>query len=126
MPIKIIAKWTVLEGKREQAIVALRELERAVYEQEPFVLMYTIHFPNMKLTSFPTPAPSEVIFVSVFTDEAAFQEHLHGPVFNDWLNTYKDLFLLNNGNLFVISEWIEQIAGFIRPVMVTPPQEARA
>ena len=121
MPIKIIARWSYVEGKRDEAVAALRELEREVYEQEPFVLMYTIHLANMRLVSFPTPAPTDIVFVSVFENEAAFQEHLHGPVFNDWLAKYKNLFLLNNGNLFVVSEWIEQIAGYIRPVLVTPP-----
>lgn len=113
-PVKIIARWTILDGKRDAAIAALRELAQLVKDEEPFVSTYTIHVPNMALTSFPTPQANEVIFVSVFDSYADFETHLHGPVFNDWLAKHKNLFLLNNGNLFVISEWIEQIAGFIR------------
>jgi len=45
------------------------------------VPMYTINTPNFKLTSFPTPAPTEVIFVSAFDDFAAFEKHLNGPSF---------------------------------------------
>lgn len=117
-PVKIIARWTILDGKRDAAIAALKELERDVYDKEPFVLMYTIHVPNMTLTSFPTPSPSEVIFVSVFDSYENFLVHLKGPVFNDWLEKHKDCFLLNNGNLFVISEWIDEIAGYIRPELI--------
>lgn len=122
--ITIIARWTILEGKREPAIAALRELEQAVHDEEPFVLMYTIHVPNLELTSFPTPAPSEVVFFSIFTDYAAFEKHLNGPVFQGWLAKYKDLFLLNNGNLFVISEWLDRIAGYIRPELITRAEVA--
>lgn len=121
----IIARWTILEGKREAAIAALRELEREVYEQEPFVSMYTINVPDFSVTSFPTPAPTEVVFLSIFDDYAAFQKHLNGPVFQGWLERYKDLFLTNNGNLFVISEWLTRIAGYIRPSLAVG-QEARA
>jgi quinol monooxygenase YgiN len=121
----IIARWTILEGKREAAIVALRELEREVYEQEPFVSMYTINVPDFSVTSFPTPAPTEVVFLSIFDDYAAFQKHLNGPVFQGWLARYKDLFLTNNGNLFVISEWLTRVAGYIRPSL-TVQEEAHA
>lgn len=113
-PVKIIARWTLLDEKRDEALAALKILAQEVRDKEPFVLTYTIHVPNMTLTSFPTPQPNEVIFISIFDSYENFQEHLHGPVFNDWVAKYKNLFLLNNGNLFVISEWIEQIAGYTR------------
>jgi|GEM_PF-2187579 len=120
--LPIIARWSIAEGKREQALLALQELARIVEEKEPFVPMYTIHTPNLSgppITNFPTPAPNEVIFLSVFDDYPSFEKHMNG-VFHDWLEQYKDLFLLNNGNLFVISEWLIRQAGFIRPSMVTP------
>lgn len=121
----IIARWTILEGKRDAAIAALRELEREVYEQEPFVPMYTINVPDFSVTSFPTPAPTEVVFLSIFDDYEAFQKHLNGPVFQGWLARYKDLFLTNNGNLFVMSTWLKRVAGYIRPSL-TAEQEAHA
>jgi hypothetical protein len=31
------------------------------------------------------------------------------------------LFLTNNGNLFVVSEWLERQYGYISEKMVTPP-----
>lgn len=117
--ISIVAKWSILPGKRDQAIVALNELARRVQELEPFVPMYTIFVPDFSVTSYPTPSTQDLIFLSAFDDKAAFEEHLKGPVFRDWLAEHPDLFLFNNGQLFVVSELLERVAGFIRPSMVT-------
>lgn len=115
----IIAKWTILEGKRDKALAALKILEKEVRTKEPFVLMYTINTPDFTMTNFPTPPANEVIFVSAFESLAAFQKHLKGPVFQDWLKKYKKLFLTNNDNLFVLAEWLHREYGYIRPEMVT-------
>lgn len=117
--ISIIAKWSILDGKQVAAVAALKDLACRVQAEEPFVPMYTIHVPNFALTSFPTPPPTEVVFFSVFDDEAAFQKHLHGPVFQDWLAEHRDLFLFNGDNLFVVSEWLARQAGYVRQSMVT-------
>jgi quinol monooxygenase YgiN len=117
--ITIIAKWNILEGKTKEALAALAILEQEVKEKEPFVPMYTINTPNLQYTSFPTPAPTEVIFVSAFDDYDAFMKHLTGPVFVDWKKKYLDLFLSSNGNLFVVSEWLERKFGYISQKMVT-------
>lgn len=123
--LPIIARWNIAPGKREEALLALSELARIVEEQEPFVPMYTIHTPNLStpgITNFPTPSDSEVIFLSVFDDAESFQKHITG-VFHDWLEKNKQYFLLNNGNLFVIGEWLTRHAGFIRQSMVTRPSD---
>jgi quinol monooxygenase YgiN len=116
--LPIIARWTILEGKREPALAALRELAREVEDKEPFVPMYTIHTPDFTQTSYPTPPANEVIFLSVFDSHEAFEKHFKG-LFQQWLDKYKDLFLVNSGNLFVVSEWLHREAGFIRQSMVT-------
>lgn len=118
--ISIVAKWSILAGKHEAAIAALRLLAQQVEAQEPFVPMYTIHLPDFASTSFPTPSDADVVFFSVFDDQAAFEKHLHGPVFRDWLAQHRDLFLFNGDNLFVVSEMLDRIAGYVRPSMVTP------
>ena len=125
--LPIIARWSIADGKRPQALAALKELALLVEESEPFVPMYTIHTPDLSgppVVSYPTPAANEVIFLSVFDDYAAFEKHMKG-IFGDWLAKHKDLFLLNNGNLFVVSEWLHREAGFIRQSMVTPPHHQK-
>lgn len=121
--LPIVARWSIAEGKRAEALKALEELAALVEAEEPFVPMYTIHTPNLsgEVTSFPTPPADEVIFLSVFDDVAAFEKHMNG-VFHAWLEANKQLFLLNNGNLFVVAEWLTRQAGFVRPSMVTTSQ----
>lgn len=119
--VSIVAKWSILPGKHAQAVAALQDLASRVELQEPFVSMYTIHVPNFEAASFPIPPEADVVFFSVFDNEAAFQKHLQGPVFRDWLAEHKDLFLFNNDNLFVVAEMLDRKAGFVRQSMVTPP-----
>lgn len=124
--LPIIARWSIAEGKRKEALKALSNLAKRVEEEEPFVFMYTIHVPDLSgppIVSYPTPAANEVIFLSVFEDYPAFEKHFKG-LFKEWLDANKQYFLLNNGNLFVVSEWLSRHAGFIRPIMVTKSEGA--
>src|SRR5262245_3451604 len=110
--ISIVAKWSILPGKEVAAIAALQDLARRVQELEPVVPMYTIHIPDFSVTSFPTPSTQDVVFFSVFDNREAFEKHLHGPVFQDWLAEHPGLFLFNNTSLFVVSELLHRVAGF--------------
>jgi quinol monooxygenase YgiN len=125
--LPIIARWSIAEGKREEALRALDELARLVEQHEPFVPMYTINTPNFSsdVTSYPTPAANEVVFISVFDDVAAFEKHMNG-IFHTWLEANKQYFLLNNDSLFVVSEWVTRRAGFVRQSMVTESLPAAA
>jgi len=122
--LPIIARWSIAEGKRQEALRALDELAQLVEQHEPFVPMYTINTPNFSddVTSYPTPAADEVVFISVFDDAAAFEKHMNG-IFQTWLEANKQYFLLNNDSLFVVSEWVTRQAGFVRQSMVTEPLE---
>ena len=114
MNASIIAKWSIKPGCEQQAIAALGELAESVKREEPYTLMYLIHTANAE-GSRPTPAANEVIFVSAWPDQAAFERHLHGPVFQEWKDKHLDLFLTNSGgDLFVTSEFMDRRAGFIR------------
>jgi quinol monooxygenase YgiN len=118
----IIAKWTILDGKREEALAALSELADEVQAGEPFAWMYTIHTPDLTQHSLPTPPAQEVIFFSVFQDEDAFKKHLEGPIFQAWAAKHMNLFLTNFEHLFVLAEYLERQAGFVREQMLTPSQ----
>lgn len=123
--ISIVAKWSILLGQEKPAMAALKILARSVQKEEPFVSMYTIHIPDFSATSFPTPSTSDVVFFSVFKNKAAFQKHLKGPVFQNWLAKYGSHFLMNNDNLFVVSELLARQAGFVRPEMVATTRVPR-
>jgi quinol monooxygenase YgiN len=117
--LSVVAKWSMLSGRRDQALAALKILALEVQREEPFVLMYSIHVPHPHVTSFPTPSECEVLFFSVFTDLAAFKAHLDGPVFRAWMDQYSHLFLTKNDDLFVISEFLDRATGFVRTDMVS-------
>jgi quinol monooxygenase YgiN len=111
--ISIVTKWWIVPGKEDQAIAALRELARDVERHEPFTTMYLINTPVVA-GSRPAPPDNEVVFLGTWDDRAAFDRHLNGPLFKDWLARYLDLFLTGNGGLYVAAELLERQAGFIR------------
>ena len=111
----IVAKWWIVPGREDDAVAALDTLAGEVEAREPFTTMYLIHTSIVE-GSRPPPPPNEVVFVSGWPDRAAFQKHLDGPVFRDWIAEHLDLFLTDDGGgLFVTAEFIDRQAGFIRP-----------
>ena len=121
--LSIVAKWWIVPGREDEAMAALAKLGSAVEQQEPFTTMYLIHT-SIEEGSRPPPPPNEVVFVSGWPDRAAFQQHLDGPVFKDWIAEYLDLFLTDDsGGLFVSGEFIDRRAGFIRPAADHPVAE---
>lgn len=113
--LSIIARWWIVPGKEAEAVAALKELAAEVEAQEPYTLMYTIHTTVTEGSRPPAP-DNEVVFLSTWPDHAAFEEHLNGPVFKEWIAKYLDLFLTGDGDsLFVTGEFLERQAGYIRP-----------
>jgi quinol monooxygenase YgiN len=123
--ISVIARWSIVRGRQAEAREALRRLAVEVYEREPFVLMYTIHVPDLEVTSYPTPPELAVMFFSVFSSHGGFLTHLRSQLFRDWMDAYQHLFLVKNGDLFVTSEFLSRQAGFVRPEMVAAVDAAR-
>lgn len=118
--LSIVAKWWIVPGREVEAVDALTKLASAVEQHEPFTSMYLIHT-AIEEGSRPPPPPNEVVFVSGWPDRAAFQRHLDGPVFKQWIAKYLDLFLTDDsGGLFVSGEFIDRRAGFIRPAADQP------
>ncbi len=57
-----------------------------------------------------------MIFVSGWPDREAFQRHLDGLVFKQWIAKHLSLFLADDsGGLFVTGAFMDRIAGFVRP-----------
>lgn len=114
-----MTKWWVKDGCEKQAIPPLRDLAEQVRVKEPFTAMYLIHT-SIAEGSLPTPPSNEVIFVGTWDDRAAFDKHLAGPVFKDWLSQHIDLFVTGDGGLLYVSaEFVDRKAGFIGQSQVT-------
>ena len=119
----LVAKWTMQQGKEEAALAALRDLARQVQSDEEDTLVYLVHLPDMSQASLPTPCNLEVLFFEVYKDKNAFLAHVTGPTFTSFVREHLDLFLstsstsengTNVKNPFVIVEFLERQAGFIR------------
>ena len=123
----LIAKWTILEGSEHKAWVALKELAKEVEKNEKDTWMYLVNKPNKKETSLPTPSHLEVTFHEVYKDKQAFLDHVTGPIFTNFVAKYQDLFLTTTvtsasgekvTSPFVICEFLEQEAGYIRKEII--------
>ncbi len=131
----LVAKWTIKQGKEEAALTALSDLARQVQAHEADTLIYLVHVPDLSQASLPTPCNREVLFFEVYKDKNAFLAHVTGPTFTAFVREHLDLFLSTtstseNGTKvmtpFVIVEFVERQAGFIRSAateVYAPPNE---
>ncbi len=115
----LISKWTILPGKKAEAIRAINALAAVVKEKEPNTLAYMPHTPNLlKEKNNPVPYDGEIVFFEIYKDEAAFLKHLDGQPFQDFVRSYGHLFLSSSdGTTFVLNEVLHPINGFIREVL---------
>jgi len=110
----LISKWTILPGKEEEAIHALKKLATQVEEGEPDTHAYLVHTPDFSQANLPTPPAGEVVFFEIYKNQKAFEAHVNGPVFTGFVKQHGDLFLSSNGQPYVTVEMFHHQAGFIR------------
>jgi len=113
-----VGNWYVKEGREKEAVAALKDLAEQV-KAEPGTLGYLIH---EQKASLPPAAPRTIAFIEMYTDEKAFQKHLTGPAFKNFIAKFGDLFVPDpQGNPFVTFSRLDRIAGFVREAVVTGP-----
>lgn len=136
-PVHLIARWTLLKGREQEGIAALKRLAAEVLASEPDTLVYSFHTPRMSdpsLPSLPASSPQEVVFYEAYRDMAAFEAHVKGPVFTRFVQQHGDLFLSAADVLpgkegsaaprspFVVLQFLDFQAGFTR--QSEPPSKA--
>lgn len=99
----IIARLTMQDGKEEEALAHLRKMGDAVQANEPGALAYAIH---RSLEN-----PSEIVFVEVYADDAAFQTHMQTPHMGEFRGAFAEVFDAAKTKI----ERLERIGGFVRP-----------
>lgn len=118
------AFWSVVPGNEAKAQAALEKLAADVEASEPDTLFYLVHHPNLDpgVRIFPPPAATQIAFVEGYTDRAAFDAHVNGPVFQQFVAEHGALFLNMYGpeTPFVIVQALELTDGFIRPQSAEP------
>ena len=110
----LISKWTILPGGESEALSALMALAKKVEVSEPDTWMYTVHTPDFTAPNLPTPPAGEVVFFEIYKNKQAFNAHVNGPVFTEFVQNYGFLFLQSNGKPYVTLEIMQRHAGFIR------------
>ncbi|WP_406276920.1 antibiotic biosynthesis monooxygenase [Nocardia sp. NBC_00881] len=115
--ICIVTKWWCVDGKRNEAMAALKDLVAQVEKQEHTTLMYCLHTAE-KTGSLPPPNPNELIFLGAWTNRQAFEDHRTGEIFTKWLEKHLHLFVCNDGKLYVSAEFANRFAGFVRGTAV--------
>ncbi|PWG13561.1 hypothetical protein DF268_10075 [Streptomyces sp. V2] len=111
--ISIVTKWWHVEGRRDEAVAALKDLVEQVKKGEPDTYMYCLHTAVVD-GSLPPPTRNEVIFVGAWKDRKAFDDHRDGKLFQDWLAQHLHLFVQNGGKLYVSAEFADRFTGFVR------------
>ena len=99
----IIARLTMQDGKEEEALAHLRKMGDAVQANEPGALAYAIH---RSLEN-----PSEIVFVEVYTDDAALQSHGQTAHMGEFRAAFAEIFDAPKTKI----ERLERIGGFVRP-----------
>ncbi|WP_448701908.1 putative quinol monooxygenase [Mucilaginibacter sp. AW1-3] len=112
----LISKWYIAPKHKDEVIAALKQLAGDVKKHEPGTLTYLVHTPDDQQPNMPGAAANEVIFFEIYHDEAAFQTHINGPYFKDFVAKYGSLFVNNAQHApFSTLNVMKHEAGFIRP-----------
>lgn len=116
---QLIARWTILQGKKDEAIDALKNLAAEVKAKEPDTWVYIPQTTDFTETNLPTPYDGEIVFFECYKNKDAFLAHLNGEVFTGFVKQYGNLFLSSGGSSFVIVQTFTSLNGFIREDAVT-------
>lgn len=115
--ISLTSEWFIKPGNEDAAISALKQVALEVQAREPGTLAYLVHTPNTLdsgLQSLPPRDPQSVLFFEVYENADAFEAHLNGPVFTEFLKQHAELFRSANGKPYVTVNFLSQRAGFVR------------
>lgn len=113
----LTGKWTMLPGKEKKAISALKKMANAVNKEEPGTLLYMIFTPDYKEKNLPNPPSGEVVFFEIYEDKDAFQKHITGSIFTDFIKSNGSSFLNDFSavpNMYITVKTLSKIGGFVR------------
>ncbi|WP_296703454.1 antibiotic biosynthesis monooxygenase [Algoriphagus sp.] len=112
----LTGKWTMLSGKEKKATAELKKLAMAVNKKEPGTLLYMIFTPDYQEKNLPNPPPGEVVFFEIYKDKDAFEKHINGPIFTNFIKKNSSLFLtdFSNINMYITVKTLSKLEGFVR------------
>lgn len=115
--LHLTSEWFIVPGKEQEVHHAIPHLVAQVRATEPDTLAYMVHHPradSASLQSLPPADRNSLLFFEIYRNEAAFEQHLQGKAFNDFVSQHGDLFIQSNGKPFTFVEFLHMEGGFIR------------
>jgi predicted enzyme related to lactoylglutathione lyase/quinol monooxygenase YgiN len=119
VPISLVSRWVPKPGPVDELRAALTELAQRVREQEAGTLTYLVHMPvsgDPRLVSRPPNDGPSIVFFETYADADAFQAHLNGAAFTEFVARYGDYFVGAGGKPSTTVTFLECVAGFAAPV----------
>ncbi|MEY4484956.1 MAG: hypothetical protein RL693_2408, partial [Verrucomicrobiota bacterium] len=121
MTLHLTSQWFIKPGCEQEALKAVALLAENVEAQEPGTLSYLVHVPSAVsgLQSLPPADPQGLLFFEIYRDANAFMDHLHGPLFKQFVEDHGKCFLSANGSPFTMVQFLALHAGFVRDVKMS-------
>ena len=98
----IIARIKIKDGKRDEALAALKKMAEGVEANEPGTLAYVIH--QLK------DDPSEIVFFELYADDDASKAHREGAAMKTFQSGFAEMFDVSQVKI----EQLDRIAGVVR------------
>jgi predicted enzyme related to lactoylglutathione lyase/quinol monooxygenase YgiN len=127
-PISLVSRWFPKAGHVDELRGALIALAERVRAQESGTLTYLVHVPasgDPRLLSLPPADGPAILFFETYADADAFEAHLNGTAFTEFVAQHGDHFVGAGGKPYTTVMFLECVAGFAAPVG-GPRRDARA
>ena len=118
-PISLVSQWFPKAAHVDELRGALGSLAERVQQQEAGTLTYLVHMPisgDPRLVSLPPADGPAILFFETYADADAFQAHLNGAAFTEFVARYGDYFAGAGGKPTATVMFLECVAGFAAPV----------
>jgi predicted enzyme related to lactoylglutathione lyase/quinol monooxygenase YgiN len=118
-PISLVSRWLPKAEHLDELRGALIALAQRVREHEAGTLTYLVHMPvsgDPRLVSRPPVDGPAIVFFETYADADAFQAHLNGAAFTEFVARYGDYFVGAGGKPYTTVTFLECVAGFAAPV----------
>ena len=116
--LHLTSQWFIKPGYRDAVLTAVEALAHDVLEQEPGTLTYLVHTPAESPgapQSLPPTDGNSLMFFERYRDRDAFDAHVKGELFTNFVKTYGALFILNSQDQpYTTVMFLQQQAGFSR------------
>lgn len=114
--VSLFSHWFVKDGQSDAVIAALDQMAQDIRSHEPGTLTYLVHTTTDACGTFaslPSPGKNTIVFFEVYKDAAAFEAHVNGAIFTQFVKDYGHLFHCVNGKPYTTLQFLTRQTGFI-------------